>query len=153
MVGRIGSDVAKLRRDDDYKAQPGKDEEDTAVSRPSPPSQQTIQLFHITLWITLSGHDTNTTSQLCWKQELQSVGKVMETKLTLDQPIIYQIKVSGYLNANWSDWIEEMTVMAERAVGGSSVTTLTGTFDQAALIGLLRRLYYLGLPLISVNCI
>ena len=77
----------------------------------------------------------------------------METKLTLDQPIIYQIKVSGYLNANWSDWIEEMTVMAERAVGGSSVTTLTGTFDQASLIGLLRRLYYLGLPLISVNCI
>ncbi len=77
----------------------------------------------------------------------------METKLTLDQPIIYQIKVSGYLKANWTDWMEEITVMAERKGEGSPVTTLTGTFDQAALLGLLRRLYYLGLPLISVNCI
>jgi hypothetical protein len=30
------------------------------------------------------------------------------------------------------------------------VATLTGTFDQAALQGALRRLYSLGLPLISV---
>ena len=33
------------------------------------------------------------------------------------------------------------------------VTILTGTVDQAALQGLLRKLYSLGLPLISVNCI
>ena len=33
------------------------------------------------------------------------------------------------------------------------VTTLIGAFDQAALQGLLRRLYSLGLPLISVNCL
>ncbi len=77
----------------------------------------------------------------------------METKLTLDQPIIYQIKVAGCLSANWSDWIEEMTVTTEQEVESLPVTTLTGTFDQAALLGLLRRLYYLGLPLISVNCI
>ena len=30
------------------------------------------------------------------------------------------------------------------------ITTLTGSFDQAALQGLLRRLYSLGIPLISV---
>ena len=77
----------------------------------------------------------------------------MKPKFTLDQPIIYQIKVSGYLSANWSDWIEEMTVTAGHDSGDSPVTTLTGAFDQAALLGLLRRLYYLGLPLISVNCI
>lgn len=77
----------------------------------------------------------------------------METKLTLDQPIIYQIRVAGHLEANWSDWIEHMTVTAEREAGSLPVTTLTGTFDQAALLGLLRRLYYLGLPLISVNCV
>jgi hypothetical protein len=33
------------------------------------------------------------------------------------------------------------------------VTTLTGAVDQAALQGLLRRLYSLGLPLISVECV
>jgi hypothetical protein len=37
---------------------------------------------------------------------------------------------------------------------GPPVTTLTGTVaDQAALQGLLRRLYSLGLPLISAHCI
>jgi hypothetical protein len=33
---------------------------------------------------------------------------------------------------------------------GQPVTILTGIFDQAGLQGLLRRLYSLGLPLISV---
>jgi hypothetical protein len=33
------------------------------------------------------------------------------------------------------------------------VTTLTGTVDQAALQSVLRRLYSLGLPLISVTCV
>ena len=32
-------------------------------------------------------------------------------------------------------------------------TTLTGPMDQAALQGLLRRLYSLGLPVISVQCV
>jgi len=36
---------------------------------------------------------------------------------------------------------------------GPPITTLTGILDQAALQGLLRRLYALGLPLISVNCV
>jgi hypothetical protein len=46
--------------------------------------------------------------------------------------------------------------MAIRVEGGDDdapVTVLTGTVDQAALQGLLRRLYSLGLPLISVICV
>jgi hypothetical protein len=35
--------------------------------------------------------------------------------------------------------------------GDLPVSTLIGTFDQAALQGILRSLYSLGLPLISVN--
>lgn len=77
----------------------------------------------------------------------------MNPKLTLDQSALFQIKVSGCLSANWSDWVEGMIVTAESDDDGCSVTTLTGTFDQAALLGLLRRLYYLGFPLISVNYI
>ena len=46
-----------------------------------------------------------------------------------------------------------MTLTFESEGDGLSVTTLTGIVDQAALQGLLRRLYSLGLPLISVNCI
>jgi hypothetical protein len=43
-----------------------------------------------------------------------------------------------------------MTITVESEGDGSPITILTGTFDQAALQGLLRRLYSLGLPLISV---
>jgi hypothetical protein len=45
-----------------------------------------------------------------------------------------------------------MTITVESEGEGPPVTTLTGTIDQAALQGLLRRLYSVGLPLISVNC-
>jgi hypothetical protein len=74
-------------------------------------------------------------------------------KLTLDQPVTYQIKVLELLDDGWFDWEGEMTVIGERDDDGLPVTTLTGTFDQAALQGLLRHLYSVGLPLISVQVI
>lgn len=74
-------------------------------------------------------------------------------KLTLDQPATYQIKVPGELDESWADWTGDLTIIVESENEGSPVTTLTGTFDQAALQGLLRRLYSLGLPLLSVVCI
>ena len=77
--------------------------------------------------------------------------KAVKQKLTLDQPATYQIKVPGHLNASWSDWAGGMTITLECSDDGPPTTTLTGTIDQAALQSLLRRLYSLGLPLISVN--
>jgi hypothetical protein len=74
-------------------------------------------------------------------------------QLTLDQPATYQIQVPGELDASWSDWAGGMTIAVESEGEGPPVTTLTGTVDQAALQGLLRRLYSLGLPLISVICV
>ena len=71
---------------------------------------------------------------------------------TLDQPITYQIKIAGQLGDYWTDWVEEAQIQAEANSAGLVTTFLTGTFDQAALLGLLRRLYQLGYPLISVNC-
>ena len=73
-------------------------------------------------------------------------------KLTLDRPATYQIKVPVELDERWSDWIGEMAITVEIDDDGRPVTTLTGTLDQAALHGLLRRLYSLGIPLISVSC-
>jgi hypothetical protein len=46
-----------------------------------------------------------------------------------------------------------MKVTVKSASEGQPVTTLTGTIDQAALHGLLRRLYSLGVPFISVICV
>ena len=74
--------------------------------------------------------------------------------LSLDQPATYQIKVPGHLDKSWSEWAGAMTITLESEGEGPPVTILTGTLaDQAALQGLLRRLYALGLPLISVNCV
>ena len=70
---------------------------------------------------------------------------------TLDQPITYQIQIAGQLSENWSDWIELLDIRSETDPSGFVTTTLFGSFDQAALIGLLRRLYYVGYPLISVK--
>ena len=83
--------------------------------------------------------------------------KESKQKLTLYQPATYQIKVPGELGENWSDWAGGMTIKVESEGDGEDnrhpVTTLTGVLDQAALQGLLRRLYALGLPLISVHCV
>ena len=79
--------------------------------------------------------------------------KKAEQKLTLDGPTSHQIKVPGELDARWSDWVPGMTIAVESEGEDPPVTILTGTVDQAALHGVLRRLYSLGLPLISVNCI
>ena len=79
--------------------------------------------------------------------------KNVKQELTLDQPATYHIKVPGELDESWSDWLAGMTMAVESEGEDPPVTTLTGTVDQAALHGVLRRLYSLGLPLISVNCI
>jgi hypothetical protein len=46
-----------------------------------------------------------------------------------------------------------LTITVEIDPDGGPITILTGAFDQAALQGLLRRLYSMGLPLISVICL
>jgi len=74
-------------------------------------------------------------------------------KLTLGRPVTYQIRVPGILDESWQDWAGGMTVIVESDKDGRPVTTLSGILDQAALLGLLRRLYALGLPLISVICL
>jgi hypothetical protein len=80
--------------------------------------------------------------------------KQVKQKLTLDQPATYQIKVPGHLDERWSEWAGGMTLTVEGGDDGPPTTTLIGKIaDQAALQGLLRRLYCLGLPLVSVNCI
>ena len=79
--------------------------------------------------------------------------KAVKQKLTLDRPAVYEITVPGELDENWTDWDGKMAVTVESEGEGPPVTTLTGTVDQAALHSLLRRLYSLGLPLISVICV
>ena len=78
--------------------------------------------------------------------------KNIKQNLTLAQPATYQIKVPGHLDESWSEWAGGMTITLGSEDDGPAVTILTGVVaDQAALQSLLRRLYSLGLPLMSVN--
>ena len=79
--------------------------------------------------------------------------KVSKKKLTLDRPAVYQVRVPGHLESSWLDLGQEMRVVIGSNQDGQPISTLTGRVDQAALLGMLRRLYALGLPLISVECL
>jgi hypothetical protein len=73
-------------------------------------------------------------------------------ELGLDQPGTYEIKVPGRLDEGWCVWFEGMTFAVESSDQGPTITTLTGVVpDEAALQGLLDRLYSLGLRLLSVR--
>ena len=63
-------------------------------------------------------------------------------------PVIYQIRVKGHLDHQWTHQFEGLTITQEE--GGD--TLLTGpVVDQAALHGLLKKVRDLGMPLISVS--
>jgi hypothetical protein len=63
------------------------------------------------------------------------------------QHTVYQIKMQGRLDESWSGWFGGMAITLE-----GDTTTLTGAVaDQAALRGVLSRLWDLNLALISVN--
>jgi hypothetical protein len=86
-----------------------------------------------------------------WKAIMTRKDKL---RLTLDRPATYQIKVPGEPGERWSDWTGGLRITVESEGDGPPITTMTGVVaDQAALHGLLRRLYSLGLPLISVICV
>ena len=74
-------------------------------------------------------------------------------RITLHHAETYQIKVPGVLDALWFDDDSSLSISVEEIDDGQLISILTGSMDQAALQGLLRLLYSLGLPLISVNCV
>jgi hypothetical protein len=65
-----------------------------------------------------------------------------------DDPVVYQIRIQGVLDAGWSDWFDGLTVCPQ--TGGD--TLLAGPVrDQSALHGLLAKIRDLGLTLVSVQ--
>lgn len=79
------------------------------------------------------------------QQQVMSDG--LESNSGWVRPMVYQIRLEGYLGSQWTEWFDGLTLALEE----SGDTLLTGVIiDQAALHGLLRKVRDLGIPLISV---
>jgi hypothetical protein len=66
------------------------------------------------------------------------------------QPLVYEIRIKGHLDQQWTEWFEGLTITLE----DNGDTLLTGhVVDQAALHGLLRKVRDLGMPLLSVDSV
>ncbi len=65
----------------------------------------------------------------------------------MEQTATYQIRIQGQLDESWSEWFGGLAIISQ--VPGE--TLLVGFIrDQAALHGILDRLYAMNLPLISI---
>jgi hypothetical protein len=63
------------------------------------------------------------------------------------KPLTYQVRIQGFLDADWADWLGGLTLTLDEGD-----TLLTGSaLDQAALYGLIKKVRDAGLTLISVN--
>ena len=71
----------------------------------------------------------------------------------IDRTEDYQITVRGRLDPRWSDWLGGVAIAYEAGSDCPPVTVIAVTVaDQAALRGILWRLWDLNLRLISVTC-
>jgi hypothetical protein len=67
----------------------------------------------------------------------------------LDRPSIYTIHVCGLLREAWSAWLNGMLVGLEHRVNQTAITVAVP--DQAALRGVLNKLWDSNLTLVSVT--
>jgi hypothetical protein len=72
----------------------------------------------------------------------------------IEQADVYQIKIRGQLDASWAVWFSGFTITLADGPDAQTLTTLTGPIaDQAALRGLLNRVWDLNLIVVSVICL
>lgn len=97
----------------------------------------TMNLSWITAKLDARGNMTHTT---CSDEK--------SIKSTSIQERIYEIHVKGQLDESWSDWLEGMEI---KLLGDREMVLYGQIADQAALMGILNKLYRLNLALLSIE--
>lgn len=69
--------------------------------------------------------------------------------LVFDERAIYQVRICGHLEGDWSHWFSGLMVTLGWSAGGPITTLTTSAIDQSALRGILTRLWDLNLTLLS----
>jgi hypothetical protein len=76
----------------------------------------------------------------------------MKPAQKLTQDAFYRIEVQGNLDAGWADWLNSAVIQIEHRADPTSHTSfIVRVPDQAALRGLLSRLWNLNQTLISLQ--
>lgn len=76
----------------------------------------------------------------------------MKTRPHPQLPARYRIQVQGVLDQHWSGWLNDMGITVENDETATPLMTLTGPLaDQAALRGLLNKLWDLNLTVVLVQ--
>ena len=61
--------------------------------------------------------------------------------------MVYQIRIQGQIDESWSEWLGGLAITSQ----SNGETLLTGSIvDQAALHGILDKLYAMNLTILSV---
>jgi hypothetical protein len=75
-------------------------------------------------------------------------------KLTMYETAVYRLRFQGAFDESWLQDLGAEWTLHLNDEHSQVITTITGIkCDQAALMGLLSRLYDVGLPLLSVECL
>lgn len=99
----------------------------------------------------LPDHKSLVTSAITHIQSENKFMNEISQPIPKDQPALYRIQIDGKIDDRISNWFEDMTISTESRKDGKTFSTLSGVVpDQAALHGLLSRIYTLGLLVVSV---
>jgi hypothetical protein len=105
---------------------------------------------HIGLYALVEGNNGRNHEELQPYEQNAGIRAMSETHTAAAdhyEPGLYEIRIQGHLDANWTDWFDSLTLTLE----DNGITLLAArVVDQAALHSLLRKVRDLGMPLISV---
>jgi hypothetical protein len=62
------------------------------------------------------------------------------------QPLVYQIRIKGYLGRQWTNWFGGLTITLS---DNGETLLIDSVVDQAALYGVLKKVRDVAMPLIS----
>ena len=65
-----------------------------------------------------------------------------------DKTSVYKIRVYGNLDKKWADWFDGVTIEPQP---GNETLLVGRVADQAALHGMINKIFDLGLPLLAVE--
>jgi hypothetical protein len=71
----------------------------------------------------------------------------------MDKVPVYEIKVRGKLDNRWAEWLSGIAISSEDGAAGATTTLTASIVDQAALRGILDRIWDLNLTLISLSLV